>query len=80
MMGPDYTWWHGLYEVAKHFYLNFIPEVEKIMGSKEAAAPILNEYVLKNPMHKWYKEGMSKEDLQKLEQFYQQRYGGKEAK
>jgi hypothetical protein len=31
-------------------------------------------------MHKWYKEGMSKEDLQKLEQFYQQRYGGKEAK
>ncbi len=80
MMGPDYTWWHGLYEVAKHFYLYFIPEVEKIMGSKEAAAPILNEYVLKNPMHKWYKEGMSKEDLQKLEQFYQQRYGGKEAK
>jgi hypothetical protein len=50
------------------------------MVSKEAAAPILNEYVLKNPMHKWYKEGMSKEDLQKLEQFYQQRYGGKEAK
>ncbi len=80
MMGPDYTWWHGLYEVSKHFYENFIPEVERIMGSKDAAAPMLNEYVFKNPMHKWYKEGMSKEDLQKLEQFYQQRYGGKEAK
>lgn len=80
MMGPDYTWWHGLYEVAKHFYIYFIPEVEKIMGSKDAAAPILNEYVFKNPMHKWYKEGMSKEELQKMEQFYQQRYGGKEVK
>jgi len=80
MIGPDYTWWHGLYEVSKHFYENFIPEVERIMGSKDAAAPILNEYVFKNPMHKWYKEGMSKEDMQKLEQFYQQRYGGKEAK
>jgi hydroxylamine dehydrogenase len=80
MMGPDYTWWHGLYEVAKHFYTNFIPEVERIMGSKDAAAPILNEYVFKNPMHKWYKEGMSKEELQKMEQFYQQRYGGKEVK
>ena len=47
MMGPDYTWWHGLYEVSKHFYENFIPEVEKIMGSKDAAAPILNEYVFR---------------------------------
>jgi hypothetical protein len=80
MMGPDYAWWHGLYEVAKHFYMNFIPEVERIMGGKDAAAPMLNEVVFSDPQHKWYKEGMSKEELQKLEQFYQQRYGGKEAK
>jgi hypothetical protein len=80
MMGPDYAWWHGMYEVAKHFYLNFIPEVEKIMGGKEQAAPILNEYVYKNPLHRWYKEGMSKEELQKIESYYQQRYGGKEVK
>lgn len=80
MMGPDYTWWHGMYEVAKHFYVYFLPEVEKIMGGKEAAAPILNEYVFKDPAHRWYKEGMSKEQLKKLEQFYRQRYGGKEAK
>ena len=23
MMGPDYTHWHGMYEVAKHWYLLF---------------------------------------------------------
>jgi hypothetical protein len=80
MMGPDYAWWHGMYEVAKHFYIYFIPEVERLMGGKDQAAPILNEFVFSDPQHKWYKEGMSKDELNKLEQFYQQRYGGKEAK
>jgi len=80
MMGPDYAWWHGMYEVAKHFYLKFLPEVEKVMGGKDQAAPILNEYVFKDPLHRWYKEGMSKEELQKIESYYQQRYGGKEVK
>ncbi len=78
MMGPDYAWWHGMYEVAKHFYEKFIPEVERVMGGKAAAAPLLNEIVFSDPQHKWYKEGMSKEDLKKLEEFYQKRYGGKE--
>ena len=27
MMGPDYTHWHGMYEVAKHFYTKFLPAV-----------------------------------------------------
>ncbi len=80
MMGPDYTWWHGLYEVSKHFYEKFIPAVENIMGGKKQAEPLLTEYIFKDPRHKWYKEGMSKEELKKLEEFYQQRYGGKEAK
>jgi hypothetical protein len=79
MMGPDYTWWHGLYEVAKHFYTYFLPEVEKVAGGKEAAAPILNDLLFKDDQHRWYKEGMSKEELQRLEEFYQKRYGGKEA-
>lgn len=30
MMGPDYAQWHGFYEVAKHFYNEFLPEVEEI--------------------------------------------------
>jgi len=31
MMGPDFTQWHGFYEVAKHFYTKFIPEAEDLM-------------------------------------------------
>ncbi|MEW6347900.1 MAG: multiheme c-type cytochrome [Thermodesulfobacteriota bacterium] len=80
MMGPDYAWWHGLYEVGKHFYEKFLPEVEKIMGGKKQAEPLLNELVFKDPRHHWYRDGMSKEMLQKMDSFYKQRYGGKEAK
>jgi hypothetical protein len=36
--------------------------------------------VFSDPRHRWYKEGMSKEELKKLEDFYQKRYGGKEVK
>ncbi len=79
MMGPDYAWWHGMYEVAKHFYVEFLPEVEHIMGGKAAAAPLLDELVFKDPMHRWYKEGMSKEQLKRVEEFYKKRYGGREA-
>ena len=80
MMGPDYAWWHGMYEVAKHFYTSFLPEVERIMGGKEAAMPILNEYVFKDPAASLVQgrdeQGRAAEDRE----FYQQRYGGKEVK
>ncbi len=79
MSGPDYAWWHGLYEVAKHFYNHFIPEVEHLLGERKAA-PFLDKHVFSDPRHRWYKDGMSKEELQKLNKFYDQRYGGKEAK
>lgn len=80
MSGPDYAWWHGMYDVAKHFYLKFLPEVEHILGGKQQAAPFLQKHVFDDPRHRWYKEGMSKEELKKLQDFYQKRYGGKEAK
>jgi len=31
MMGPDYTHWHGTYEVAKHFYTGLLPELRKLV-------------------------------------------------
>ncbi|MHC4745064.1 MAG: multiheme c-type cytochrome, partial [Planctomycetota bacterium] len=31
MMGPDYTQWHGFYEVAHRFYIEFIPQAEHLM-------------------------------------------------
>jgi hypothetical protein len=34
MMGPNYAWNRGMQEVAERFYLEFVPEVKKIMGGK----------------------------------------------
>ncbi len=31
MMGPDWTQWHGNYEVGKHFYGTYIPELEELI-------------------------------------------------
>ena len=40
MMGPDYTHWHGMYEVSKHYYLKFLPEVVKAAATKGSAANV----------------------------------------
>ncbi len=34
MMAPDYTHWHGIYEVAKHWYTKFIPELQEIADAR----------------------------------------------
>ncbi|HOX25341.1 MAG TPA: multiheme c-type cytochrome [Candidatus Krumholzibacteria bacterium] len=43
MMGPDYTWWHGIYEVGKHFYFEFIPELREFHDAEldQAIAEVL---------------------------------------
>ena len=74
MSGPDYAWWHGMYDVAKTFYLQFIPELKQVAGDA-MAKQLLDKYVFSQPGHKWLQEGMTKEQLQKIQEFYRQRYG-----
>ena len=50
MMGPDYTWWHGIYEVAQHFYFKYIPELRKFHDPELDAA--IDE-ILAEDFHKW---------------------------
>jgi hypothetical protein len=66
MMGPDYTQWHGFYEVAKHFYNEFLPEAEQI-------EPGITKGVLAADWHRW-KAGLKPEELKQILDFYQQRY------
>lgn len=74
MMGPDYTWWHGFYEVAKHFYLKFLPEVEKL-GDEE-----INQYITNlindDEMHFWLMQDTKRlrENIQsgKMKEIYQE--------
>jgi len=74
MSGPDYAWWHGIYDVAKNFYTHFIPEVKQVAG-EPLASQLLDKYVYSQPGHAWVKGGMTKEELQKIQEFYRQRYG-----
>jgi hydroxylamine dehydrogenase len=46
MMGPDYTQWHGFYEVAKSFYNDFLPEAEALM-------PGVTSGIRSMPEHSW---------------------------
>ena len=39
------------------------------------ATQLLDKHVYSQPGHKWHKEGMSKEQLQKIQEFYKIRYG-----
>ena len=66
MQGPDYTQWHGFYEVAKTFYMNFLPEAEKLM-------PGVTKDVVDSPDNQWIK-GLSKEEIQQQIDYYKKRY------
>lgn len=73
MMGPDYTQWHGNFEVADRFYNEFVPQVKEVIeqgkrnGKTEAAKKVenaLNE-VLNSDMHKWYLGKMDQDEINK---------------
>jgi len=89
MMGPDYTHWHGTYEVAKHFYSKMVPELEHLASQgkgagdpkKAAAAEALAkklEEVLNSANHRWYLDKMDpaeREDRRLRQEDFKKRYG-----
>lgn len=78
MMGPDYTHWHGMYEVAKHFYTKFLPEVLELAESKGKgrAWKARIDALMAGEEHVWQK-GLTPEEAGALQKGYEQRYGGK---
>ena len=79
MSGPDYAWWHGIYDVAKNFYTEFLPEVKSVAGP-ELYNELVKQHLDPDVRHEWYTKGMSKEQLQKIQQYYKERYGGTQPK
>ena len=91
MMGPDYTHWHGTYEVAKHFYSEFIPGLQELIrehgadkdpakaGAAAALAKRLDE-ILNSENHRWYLGKMDPAEAEKRAKAaaeFKARYGGK---
>ena len=62
MMAPDYSHWHGMFEVAERFYMSVIPEAREIArraaeaGKKEQAdrANAAIDAILARPEHAWF--------------------------
>ena len=65
MMAPDYTHWHGMYEVAERFYMELIPQAREIaehaaqegLGSAARAVDRVIDGILARPEHVWFEEG-----------------------
>jgi hydroxylamine dehydrogenase len=78
MMAPDYTHWHGMYEVAERFYMELIPQARELAahagGSKGRAVEKVINDILKRPEHIWFLEG-AEDQAEKIKLEMQRRYG-----
>jgi hypothetical protein len=68
MMGPDYVQWHGFNDLAKRFYIELIPEAERLL-------PGVTKEILARLEHKWYVGKMTTEEREKITEYYRRRYG-----
>ncbi|MBI4026239.1 MAG: hypothetical protein HY360_14730 [Verrucomicrobia bacterium] len=77
MMGPDYTHWHGMYEVGKHFYMKFLPSVVETAGKKSPELKAKYEKKIQEMLtwdeHVWLK-GLKPEEAEALRKMYKERY------
>lgn len=81
MFAPDWSHWHGLYEVALNFYFHLIPSADKAVALKNDKALTERWETLRNSIlgrleHKWQK-GLPQEELRQIVEFYEKRYGKK---
>ncbi|MBW2452430.1 MAG: cytochrome c3 family protein [Deltaproteobacteria bacterium] len=77
MSGPDYAWWHGIYEMAKHFYTELLPEAERVCadaGKPQIYEEIVSTYIDGRKEHEWYTKGFSPERLEEIKKYYKDRY------
>jgi len=85
MQAPDYTQWHGMFEVAHRFYTELVPEVRELIekaekqGNHAGAGKMhaLLDEILNSPDHRWFigkmPEGEKAKRKGQMDQF-KQRY------
>ncbi|NIQ94684.1 MAG: cytochrome C552 [Desulfuromonadales bacterium] len=77
MSGPDYAWWHGIYDVAKAFYNHLLPQAKEACekaGKPELYDQIIEKYIDGRPEHQWYTRGFDQKRLKEIKQYYKKRY------
>ncbi|MFQ5776562.1 MAG: multiheme c-type cytochrome [Terriglobia bacterium] len=82
MMAPDYTHWHGMFEVAERFYLELIPRARTLAAQAarrgqtsqaRAVNRVINQ-ILRRPEHKWFLEGAERQ-AEEIRREMERRYG-----
>jgi hypothetical protein len=76
MNAPDYTHWHGMYEISRNFYQEFLPEVQELAdhaGQGEKYKKIIQE-LLDRPENLWIRTGGSAETMKLIEEEQKMRY------
>jgi len=76
MQAPDYTHWHGMYEVSRNFYHEFLPEVQELAdhaGQGDKYKKYITELLAK-PEHLWIKTGGSEETMKLIQEERKLRY------
>lgn len=61
MMAPDYTHWHGMFEVAERFYQELVPQTRELCAhaaengkhAEAAAVTAVLDEILARPEHRW---------------------------
>jgi hypothetical protein len=78
MMAPDYAHWHGMYEVAERFYMEFIPQAREMAdhagGGARTAVNNAIDAVLSRPEHAWFEEGAAEQSA-RIRDEMERRYG-----
>ncbi len=82
MMAPDYTHWHGMYEVADRFYMALIPQARELTAEAIAdghadrgqAVNQVIEAILARPEHQWFEKG-AEEQAARIRSRMDERYG-----
>ncbi len=69
MMGLDYTWWHGMYDVPMVFYIQFIPEAKALDPN------VVDDVIGNMPEHQWFTKRDSPEQAKKIHEYYKTRCG-----
>jgi hypothetical protein len=60
--------------VAKHFYKEFIPELEEVAG-QERARKLLEKHLYTQSAHAWHRDGFDEKTVDQVERFYREKYG-----
>lgn len=76
MMGPDYTWWHGIYDVAHNFYFIFLPQARAF--NNDELNTCIDKLLTDDPMHAWLSKDSKtlKENIRsgKMQKIYKKLY------